>query len=117
MPRTCSVIALLIFSLLPLITVSSDEPEKQATIDELASKLPAIAGKGAEASRRSIALANDFDVTVVASEPLIRDPVAVDFDEHGRMFVIELPQYNGYAIKGFSRKGSIRLLHDSNRDG
>jgi putative membrane-bound dehydrogenase-like protein len=91
----------------------ADEP----TIDELASKLPPIPSSTPDASRQQVELAGDFALQLVASEPLIRDPVAVDFDESGRMYVVELPEYNGYAVEGFSAKGSIRLLTDTDRDG
>jgi putative membrane-bound dehydrogenase-like protein len=107
---------LLVGIVVPSLTVSA-QTDEQATIDELASKLPVIVAQQAEASRRSIAVADGFEVTVVASEPLVRDPVAVDFDEHGRMYVVELPQYNGYAVEGFAAKGSIRMLVDLDQDG
>ena len=42
-----------------------------------------------------------FRVELVASEPLVRDPVAIDFDEDSRMFVVELPLYNSYIVKDF----------------
>lgn len=38
-----------------------------------------------------------FKVELVAAEPLLRSPVAMDFDENGRLFVAEFPEYNQYA--------------------
>jgi len=37
--------------------------------------------------------ADGFQVTVVASEPQIRQPVAIDFDERGRLWVMQYLQY------------------------
>src|SRR3990170_1406952 len=34
-----------------------------------------------------------FHVEVVASEPIIQDPIAVDWDADGRMWVVEYPEY------------------------
>jgi len=34
-----------------------------------------------------------LDVTLVASEPLVRQPVAIEFDDRGRMWVIQYLQY------------------------
>src|SRR5438874_9330612 len=37
--------------------------------------------------------ADGFTVRLVASEPLVRQPVAIDFDERGRLWVIQYLQY------------------------
>lgn len=94
-------------------TANPNEP----TIAELAAKLPPIPPKEPQASLAAIELHDDFHVRLVAAEPLVHDPVAIDFDEAGRMFVVELPSYNGYAIEGFQAPGSIRLLEDLDGDG
>jgi len=96
-------------------TKTADDAEP--TIAELAAKMPQIPPKQPQASLAAIELHKVFRVTLVAAEPLVRDPVAIDFDESGRMFVVELPPYNGYAIEGFAAKGSIRMLEDTDDDG
>ena len=59
-----------------------------------------------------------FRVELVAAEPLLRDPVAVDFDEHGRMFVVEFPEYNQKHVhSSIPDTGRIRLLTDTDHDG
>jgi putative membrane-bound dehydrogenase-like protein len=59
-----------------------------------------------------------FRVELAAAEPLLRSPVAIDFDEDGRLYVAEMPEYNQYA--GTKReppqRGCIRLLEDSQGD-
>lgn len=96
---------------------SQESDDNSATIDELASKMPRVPAKTPTESAAAIKIANGFRVEVVAAEPFIHDPVAIDFDEHGRAFVVELPQYNAYAVEGFEGRGSIRMLEDSNGDG
>ena len=39
-------------------------------------------------------LAADFRVELVAAEPLVRDPVHIQFDERGRLWVLEWTNYN-----------------------
>jgi putative membrane-bound dehydrogenase-like protein len=43
--------------------------------------------------------------------------VAIDFDEDGRMFVVEYPEYNQYANKKFKGHGCVRMLEDTHGDG
>ncbi len=70
-----------------------------------------------EDSLKSMVVRPGFQVELVAAEPLIQDPVAVDFDEQGRMFVIQLPPYNAYAVPEFKQLGSIVVLEDADSDG
>ncbi|MEQ8856867.1 PVC-type heme-binding CxxCH protein [Gimesia sp.] len=59
-----------------------------------------------------------FRVELVAAEPLLRDPVALAFDENGRMFVVEYPEYNQQFAKDKQPvTGSVRMLEDTDGDG
>ncbi len=57
-----------------------------------------------------------FRIELVASEPLLRDLVA-EFDVDGRLYVVELPEYNQYVNPDFQEGGVIRLLEDNDHDG
>ncbi|MHC4880307.1 MAG: PVC-type heme-binding CxxCH protein [Planctomycetota bacterium] len=70
-----------------------------------------------EESLKSMVVQPGFRLELVAAEPLIQDPVAVDFDEQGRMYVIQLPPYNAYAVPEFKELGSIVRLEDVDSDG
>ncbi len=53
-----------------------------------------------------------FHIEVAAAEPQVQDPIAMAFDERGRLFVVELPDYPlGQA------NGRIKLLEDRDGDG
>ena len=52
-------------------------------------------------------------VDLVAAEPLVADPVAMDIDEYGRIWVAEMP---GYPLD-VSGSGRIKILHDTDQDG
>lgn len=56
-----------------------------------------------------------FEVTLVAKEPLVRNPCAIAFDGQGRMFIGQGPQYR--KMKPDSPKDSVYLLLDDNDDG
>ena len=111
----CLVTTLLVID--TRIAQSQSADAKEPTIAELAAKMPQIPPKNPQTSLEAIELHKDFRVALVAAEPLVRDPVAIDFDESGRIYVVELPPYNGYAIEGFQAHGSIRMLEDTDDDG
>src|SRR5687767_11661659 len=91
-----------------------------------------------EAVRRMQVLAG-FEVQLVAAEPLVRQPVCIEFDDRGRLWVIQYLQYPNpeglkrTAVDRFSRtkydrvpepppKGPrgadrITILEDTNGDG
>src|SRR5680860_1088064 len=54
-----------------------------------------------------------FKIELVASEPLINDPVDMEIDENGRMYVVEM---KGVPFDE-SGTGSIKALTDTNGDG
>lgn len=59
-----------------------------------------------------------FRIEVVASEPLVQDPVAMAFDESGSLFVVEYPEFNHYRIpREAQRTGRVRRLLDTDGDG
>ena len=57
-------------------------------------------------------LADDFNIERIASEPLIKDPVDIAFDEKGNMLVLEMP---GYPLEDVQSK--VLILKDTNQDG
>lgn len=55
-----------------------------------------------------------FRIEQVAAEPLVTDPVAMAFDEYGRLYVVEMRDYSEQADEWL---GQIRLLTDEDGDG
>ena len=55
-----------------------------------------------------------FAVDLAVTEPLLASPVAIAWDEDGRLFVAEM---RGYSEDQGERLGRIRLLHDDDADG
>lgn len=60
-----------------------------------------------------------FELEVVASEPLIEAPVAMDFDEKGRIWVVEMRGYmqNVEGLNEDQPNGRILILEDPDADG
>jgi putative membrane-bound dehydrogenase-like protein len=72
----------------------------------------------------SFELPPDFRIELIATEPLVQDPVLIQFDERGRLWVIEWPGYNWPLRKilpGFdiapTPNGRLVLLEDADHDG
>ena len=55
-----------------------------------------------------------FRIELFAAEPDIRDPVAMEFDEFGRIYVVETP---GYPLDTETGGGTVKLLVDTDSDG
>ena len=90
-----------------------------------AADMPRIPHTEAAEALKTFRLAGGFQLEVVATEPLVSDPVAACFDEFGRMFVAEM---HGYPFSqeptklnpsggGKQDAGIIRLLEDTDGDG
>ena len=58
-------------------------------------------------------LEEGFEMELVASEPLVMDPVAMEIDENGNFYVVEMP---GYPMD-VTGSGRVVLLKDHNGDG
>ena len=60
-----------------------------------------------------------YRAELVASEPMVVDPIAIDFDLEGRMWVIEMLGFMPDTSGADSREplGRIAVLEDENDDG
>ena len=68
-------------------------------------------------SLKKLHVPSGFRVELVAAEPLVLDPVAFDWDERGRLWVVEMADYPlGMDGKG-KPGGRVRILEDTKGDG
>ena len=60
-----------------------------------------------------------FDLSIIASEPFLKAPVSIDFDNKGRMWVVEMIGYmpNLEGIGEEEPNGRISILEDLDKDG
>jgi mono/diheme cytochrome c family protein/glucose/arabinose dehydrogenase len=112
------LIALLCLSLAPqALAVHSKNagPEKV----ELKFKLPPPKPLSPEEAMKTFAVEKGFRMELVASEPMIESPVAMSFDDQGRLYVCEMRGYM-HDLAGSTEKeatGRVSLLEDTDGDG
>ncbi len=58
-----------------------------------------------------------FVVELVAAEPLVVDPVAIQWGPDGRLWVVEMHDYPEGVHRDFKAGGRIRVLEDTDEDG
>lgn len=66
---------------------------------------------------RSFVLEPNLKIELVAAEPKVISPVAMAFDEHGKLYVAENRDYPTGPGEGRSPSGAIALLKDTDGDG
>jgi len=86
---------------------SGDEPDYSA-------ELPRVPATEPDQALGTFAVIPPFHMELVAAEPIIADPVAMAFDENGRLFVAEM---RDYSEQDHDSLGVIRLLVDRDDDG
>ena len=72
-----------------------------------------------EASMKTFFLPPGYHVELVASEPMIQEPVAIDWDADGRLWVVEMLGYMRDIAAAGERDpiGRVSVLEDTNDDG
>lgn len=70
-------------------------------------------------SLENYTIEDGFDLSIVASEPFLKAPVSMDFDNKGRMWVVEMIGYmpNLEGIGEEEPNGRISILEDLDKDG
>lgn len=76
--------------------------------------LPRVLATEPDKAVSTFQVRDGFRLELVASEPLIVSPVAMAFDENGRLFVVEM---RDYSERRDERLGRIKLLEDTDGDG
>ena len=94
----------------PTALVSAQLPTKTNFADEL----PRTPPREPSQAIATIQVKPGYKMELAACEPLVRDPVAMSFDENGRLFVVEMCDYSEQD-KEFL--GDVRVLEDANNDG
>src|SRR5436189_450412 len=73
----------------------------------------------AEEERQTIVVPPGYHVELVAREPLVVDPIAIDFDADGRIWVLEMPGFMPDTSGHDSSQpiNDVAVLEDTNGDG
>ncbi|EEF62809.1 membrane-bound dehydrogenase domain protein [Pedosphaera parvula Ellin514] len=105
-----ALVGLVTTSLLMVPALKAAEPT--ITAKDLP-RMPAVEPKDA---LKTFQVKPGFHVELAASEPLVVSPVAMSFDEKGRLFVVEMIDYSERRDET-PHLGRIRMLEDTNGDG
>ncbi|MFM2178228.1 MAG: hypothetical protein RL015_2326, partial [Verrucomicrobiota bacterium] len=115
------------FSLSDEALVSADGKTRISREELL--RVPGPAPMLPEDSLRALRVKAGYQVELVAHEPLVQDPVFADWDEKGRLWVVEMGDYpfapgektndgkTGQGKVSDLQAGRIKILEDSNADG
>jgi putative membrane-bound dehydrogenase-like protein len=98
--------------LLCLTLAGADAPPKSVP-----NELPRVPPRTPGESAQAFEVHPGFRIELVAPEPAVQSPVAAEFDEDGRLFVVELPEYNQDGSKTPHGSGRVVMLEDVNGDG
>lgn len=94
--------------------LAQEQPVADSADRDYSGELPRIPPKSPEEALKTFTVAAGFRIEQVAAEPLVTDPIAMSFDENGRLFVVEMKDYSE---QDKEQLGQIRLLTDSDGDG
>src|SRR5688572_25238635 len=70
-----------------------------------------------EAAAKKMTLPEGFEARIFASEPQVVNPVAMTWDERGRLWVVELYEYPLGAPAGTKPRDNVKILEDTDNDG
>src|SRR5438128_5535718 len=99
-------------ALVSLLSASAVKGAESPPVDP--KDLPRVPPVEATNALKTFQIKKGFRVELVAAEPLVMDPIAMAFDENGRLFVVEM---RDYSERREERLGRIRLLEDTDGDG
>ncbi|QCR22247.1 c-type cytochrome [Pontibacter sp. SGAir0037] len=97
------------------ITSSGEEDFERKVVDQN----PPATPLSPEESIAKMQLPPGYRVELVASEPMVQEPVAISWDGNGRMYVAEMNTYmkDAEGTGQFEKTSRIKLLEDTNGDG
>src|SRR5580700_5858620 len=68
-------------------------------------------------AQKKFVVPEGFEVRLFAAEPEVVNPVAMTWDERGRLWVLELYEYPLGAAPGTKPRDRIKILEDTKGDG
>src|SRR5213078_2688995 len=105
---------ILALALLAVSHLSAGAAGKQLSGPYTPTPTPALSP---EEAQKKFMVPDGFEVRLFAAEPDVVNPVAMTWDERGRLWVLELYEYPLGAAKGEKPRDRIKILEDSDADG
>jgi mono/diheme cytochrome c family protein/glucose/arabinose dehydrogenase len=103
----------------PLLGQQGDRSDTDFSAPPPEWEIPPAPVLTAEEALETFTLQPGFRIELVASEPLLHDPVAIDFDEDGRIWVVEMQSYmpNVDGEGEIAPVSRVVVLEDTTGDG
>ncbi|NOY00924.1 MAG: dehydrogenase, partial [Verrucomicrobia bacterium] len=79
--------------------------------------IPSLPATPATEAPKTFETIDGFEMQLVASEPQIQEPIVINYDENGLLFVAEYLKFPWDGKKGGDVNGRIRLLRDADGNG
>ena len=92
----------------------NNPPGRQVSGQHAPAPTPALTP---EEARKKFTVPPGFEMRLFASEPEVVNPVAMTWDERGRLWVVELYEYPLGAKPGEKPRDRIKILEDTDADG
>lgn len=102
------------FFLAAIVLLLILDPLAAAEPEVAADQMPRVPPTPPERALDTFGLKPGLRLELVAAEPLVVDPIAMSFDENGRLYVVEM---RDYSERRPEQLGRIRLLEDTDGDG
>jgi glucose/arabinose dehydrogenase len=98
---------------------SPKDHKEQNFVRKVIDTNPPVTPLSPEESIKKIQLPPGYHVELVASEPMVQEPVAIAWDGNGRMYVAEMNTYMKDALGSgeYEPTSRIKLLEDTDGDG
>ena len=111
----CSFLSISIIGMVAVLASSQEVKLETDSVErDYAAELPRIPPTSPADSLSKFKIVDGFQIELAAHEPLVTDPVAMAFDEQGRLFVVCM---RGYSEDPDDNLGVIRLVEDTDHDG
>lgn len=113
------VLSVALAGCLPLLAQNGDHAGEAQSETVPRDRIPPAPVLTPEAEAATFRLAPGFRAELVAAEPLVESPVAMQFDPQGRLWVVEMTGYMNDAAGSTegAPSGKIVVLEDTNGDG
>ncbi len=98
----------------PVAPARADETPARPAVRVTEDELPRFPPRSPAEALATFQVVPGFRIEQVAAEPLVQAPVAMSFDEDGRLYVVEMIDYSE---QGDEHLGRVRLLEDTDGDG
>ncbi|MHB8953779.1 MAG: PVC-type heme-binding CxxCH protein [Pirellulaceae bacterium] len=107
--QAMEVSCLVLLALVAQVGLAQDPPFREI--------LAKLKPKSPRESLNCLQVREGFDVELVCAEPLVSDPIAIDWGFDGRLWVVDMGDYPDGADGGEGTSGSVRCLKDTDGDG